>query len=318
MMDIKFSVIIPVYNVEKTLNRCLKSVVGQSYQNIEIIVINDGSTDNSESIIKKYDKKYSNIKAFHVKNGGLSKARNLGIQQSSGEYIMFLDSDDYITQTACEKFYEIITAKSTMPDVIAGGTIKHIGEKKVNIKRVQSDLKVISGSDFLINEMSPEPFYTAACGSIYKRDFLLENNLFFPKGLLHEDEYFTPLVYLKADNVISYNLMFYHYVIREDSITTSKDKTKNALSIFEIARQLKPVYDKVNNQKLKRLLKSHLAKICFNVIDDAELYKQELRHIIDLKVLEDNSIFLKEKIRLFLLKINPRFLHLAYKAIRLI
>ena len=127
--------------------------------------------------------------------------------------------------------------------------------------------------------------------------------------MLHEDEDFTPRALLKANAVLSTDIVFYHYMIREDSITTRKDRTKNAICIFDICRDLTPVFDDLQNFALKTLLKSHLAKIMFKVICDAELYRKEKRHLIDYEILKQNSVFLSEKVRYVILRISPNLLY---------
>ena len=118
----KVSIIVPVYNVERHLNKCLDSLVNQTLKNIEIIIVNDGSLDNSQLIINEYSNKYKNIRTFIKKNGGLSDARNYGLKKAKGEYVLFVDSDDYIALDSCERLYN--TAKQDDVDVLIGNYIK--------------------------------------------------------------------------------------------------------------------------------------------------------------------------------------------------
>lgn len=308
MKNIIFSIIIPVYNVELYLERCIESVLNQNDFQNEIILINDGSIDSSGDICDEYAKRYSHISVIHKKNGGLSEARNDGIKYSTGDYIIFLDSDDYLEENVLQRFNDAITDNQTLPDIIAAGTLKHENGERKEIGRLFNN-ELISGETFLKNELRENKYFAAACSSIYKREFLLQNKLSFPPNLLHEDEFFTPKAFLKAKHVLVSNIMFYHYIIRENSITTSKNKIKNAKSIFEISRQLTPIFNKIENKQLKSLLKNHLAKICLNIIEEAELYLSENSHIIDKDILKENSVFIREKIRYSLLKINPKLLH---------
>lgn len=309
MEKIKFSIIIPVYNVEDYLERCVESVENQNYSNIEVLLIDDGSTDSSPTLCDELANKYSNIKVFHKQNGGLSDARNYGILKATGDYLVLLDSDDYISVTACKDFFDALSANDVEPDIIAANVVKHKGDESIMNNRTTSALKIITGAEFLLNELKNNTYFVEAVASVYNRKFLIENGLFFDKGKLHEDEDFTPRAYLTSDKVINSNIAFYHYVIRENSITTKKNKTRNAVCIFEICRNLNEIYDKVDNPELKTLLKTHSAKICFKAIEDARLYKKESRHIIDIPFLKKNCFFKKEKLRFLLLNINPWLLH---------
>ena len=135
---IKVSVIVPVYNVEKYLEKCLDSLVNQTLKEIEIIIVNDGSPDNSHKIIDKYTKKYKNIKAYLKENGGLSDARNYGLKKASGEYIAFLDSDDFVKEDMYQKMYE--KAKSGNFDMIVCD-LNYKSENSSVIQRAFSNIK---------------------------------------------------------------------------------------------------------------------------------------------------------------------------------
>ena len=167
----KISVIIPVYNVEKYLSKCLDSVVNQTLKDIEIIVVNDGSPDNSQKIIDDYTKKYKNIKSFVKKNGGLSDARNFGIKKASGKYIAFLDSDDYVTEDMYEKMYK--KAISHNFDIVVCD-LNYVYDDRIvkaysNIKDDTTNIKNV-----MIN------IYPAAWNKIFKRE-LFDKGIEFKK-----------------------------------------------------------------------------------------------------------------------------------------
>lgn len=174
---LKVSVIVPVYNTEKYLSKCLDSLVYQTLKDIEIIIVNDGSPDNSQKIIDDYVKKYKNIKAFEKKNGGLSDARNYGIKKASGEYIAFLDSDDYVTVDMYEKMYK--KAISQHFDMVVCDLNYVYNDKVVkaysNIKDDTTDIRKA-----MIN------IYPAAWNKIFKKE-LFDIGIEFKKNVWFED-----------------------------------------------------------------------------------------------------------------------------------
>ena len=211
---IKISVIVPVYNTEKYLPKCLDSLVNQTLKDIEIIIVNDGSPDNSQKIIDDYVKKYKNIKAFEKKNGGLSDARNYGIKKASGEYIAFLDSDDYVTVDMYEKMYK--KAISQEFDMVVCDLNYVYNDKVVkaysNIKDDTTDIRKA-----MIN------IYPAAWNKIFKKE-LFDIGIEFKKNVWFEDVEF---IYRLLPNIKSIGVVHEHfnqYVQRVGSITSSIDK----------------------------------------------------------------------------------------------
>jgi glycosyltransferase involved in cell wall biosynthesis len=210
----KVSVIVPVYKVEEYIDKCLDSLVHQTLKEIEIIVVNDGSPDNSEKIIKNYEKKYKNIKYFIKENGGLSDARNYGLKKAKGEYIAFLDSDDYVSFDMYEKMY--LKAKEKDYDMVVCD-INYIYPNK--ILRVDcginNDTYDIKGTYLNI--------HPAAWNKIFKSD-LFKNEIYFKKGVWFEDVEFIyrMLPYIKSIGVI--HEPFNQYVQRSGSITSTVDK----------------------------------------------------------------------------------------------
>ena len=310
MNNVVFSIIIPVYNVKDYVEKCVESACRQNIERelYEIIIVDDGSTDGSDKIIEKFSIQ-SNVRIFHKKNEGLSETRNFGVRKATGEYVLFLDSDDYIEYSACQNFLKIIeNNKKEKIDMLVGIISREEADKSVIINDKHETGKYL-GMQFLRESLLKNTFYVTAWANIYNREFLLNNKLFFPKGLLHEDEEFTIKSLLKADSVIVTDILFYHYLIRENSIMTQKDKTQNAVSIFEICRKMNKEIDALNNEKLQRLLKTHYAKLCFNIIEKAQLYKKNRKSIVDKKILKKYCIFFKEKFRYCLYSISPNLLH---------
>lgn len=308
---VNFSIIIPVYNVQEYLARCVESVVNQTYSkdHLQVILVDDGSKDHSGTMCDAFAAEYDFVEVCHKENGGLSDARNYGMERATGEYILFLDSDDYLSTDACTKFAETIAVQPEKPDVVAAGMVKHIDDTKVNIDRISAGHLLMTGEAFLEKELAGGKFCVAACSYVFKRSLLAENEISFWKGILHEDEDFTPRALLAAKTVLSTNISFYHYVIRENSITTKKDRTPNAICFFEISKKLTPVFDALPNSNLRALLKTHLAKIMYKAICDAELFTKEKRRHIDYMLLKENSIFTSEKVRYYITRISPKLLY---------
>lgn len=219
---VKVSVIVPVYNVEKYLPKCLDSLVEQTFINYEVIVINDGSTDKSEQIIIDYQFKYpSIIKYYKKQNGGLSDARNFGIEKSSGSYIMFVDSDDYVSNDMIEKLYNCVAEKES--EIALCNIIKVASNgKEVKISNYNPGTVNLS-QDHKILFNSP-----VACNKIYKKTLFDKNK--FDKGKYYEDLRLIPKLYLEAKNIAFIDDFCYYYVDRSNSIMHDVDLKRN----FEI------------------------------------------------------------------------------------
>lgn len=307
-----FSIVIPVYNVEEYLSRCIQSIIQQEMDDfIEVLLVDDGSTDFSGNLCDTYAKKYKWIRTFHKSNGGLSDARNFGLEKSLGEYLVFLDSDDYLKKGSLYKLKKVIE-KYKKIDVITITTEKNENNRSNIIAHNTPPYVIVSGKDYLKHEL-PKNMFFAAWSSVYNREFLLRNNLFFKKGILHEDEEFTPRAFLLADAVVNTDFLFYEYVIRENSITTKNDKFRNALSIFAISKDLYDIYESIEDLVLRNLLFTHNAKICYQAFEYGYLYKRSRRQYINYKLLKQCSKQNLEKFKYCLLVIHPYILHFFHK-----
>lgn len=203
----KFSIIMPVYNVEKYIEKCIKSIIDQSYKNYELLIVDDGSIDNSIKLAKQLTKNLKNVKILTKENGGLSDARNYGLEYASGDYIWFVDSDDYIRNDALE-----ILSKELNNDIICFGYYKVCSNstEKVKIKYNYLD------------DIRRYLLYTpSACTRIYKRSFLKNNNIKFEKGKFYEDLGLTPWLVKFTNSIGFIDECLYYYIIRDNSIMTS-------------------------------------------------------------------------------------------------
>jgi len=211
------SIIVPVYNVENFLKRCIVSIVEQTYQNIEIILVNDGSTDNSLNIIKDFQTKHSNIILINQKNKGLSGARNSGIQKAQGEYIIFVDSDDTIEKILIEDCLSY--AYKNNSDIVVYGYTKRnedmsiIAHSKLNN---QSFSKHLAFSNLLRLDISP-----MACNKLIKTSLFQDNNILFPLSKLHEDVGTTYKLFWYTEKVSTLSQSYYNWINRDTSITST-------------------------------------------------------------------------------------------------
>lgn len=213
----KVSIIVPVYNVEKYIRKCLESLVNQTLKDIEVIVVNDGSPDNSQSIIDEYVKKYPHIiKSYAKENGGQGSARNYGYQKATGEYIGFVDSDDYVSLDMYEKLYnkailnksDIVICKYTVIDENNNSKEYQYLFNKTNNDKI----------DYLFNN-------TGVCNKIYKRNLLKKFE--FRSKVWYEDIDFIIKILLKAKKISSIEDELYYYLVREGSTMNNNNIKKN-------------------------------------------------------------------------------------------
>jgi glycosyltransferase involved in cell wall biosynthesis len=259
-MNSLVSIVVPIYNVEKYLSRCIESLIKQTYKNIEIILVNDESTDSSGDICESYALKDNRIKVIDRVNGGLSEARNTGIKNATGEYVLFVDSDDYIELNSVEVLINH-TAKNNL-DVLEGNAIIEYPHRKEKLVQTNiSTTEVFNGLDYIITRINEKHITAAACIKFCRLKFIKDNNLFFQKDRLHEDELWTPMLLLAATRVMYINFDFYHYYIRENSITQKKNKERNILSMLKNCIELENLYNNLNIDKSKKnALKDFLAR----------------------------------------------------------
>ena len=221
--DYKVSVIVPVYNVEQYLSDCLESICRQTLKGIEIIVVNDGSTYKSLSIIKSFQQKYSNIKLINKKNGGLSSARNAGIDMAVGEYLFFVDSDDFIDLDTLEKMY--VKAKETHCPLIICGILQYWSDNKKKLyKKCISDKESIYDADLLYKLQLSGRMGCQCCNKLYKREIWISHSLRFREGDYYEDIEMAFKVVQAYQQAYIMNSPYYKYRMRQNSIVVSTNK----------------------------------------------------------------------------------------------
>lgn len=210
------STIIPVYNVDNYLPKCVDSIINQTYQNLEIILVDDGSPDRCPEICDEYAKKDKRIKVIHKKNGGLSDARNAGLEIAKGEYISFIDSDDYINEHMYEDMLSAI--ENVDADLCICGYDRVNDDGKI---RSSAHFKnaVLSQNDAFEMLVQGNVYFIVAWNKLYKR--IVFDKLLFRKGKIHEDEFIMHHVYGECNKIVTLEKSYYYYLVRETSITGS-------------------------------------------------------------------------------------------------
>lgn len=256
----KVSIIVPIYNVEKYLAKCIDSLVNQTYRDVEIILVNDGSTDSSEDIVKQYAEKDCRILALNKVNGGLSDARNYGLKYATGEYCLFIDSDDYLALNAIELCVNKVNESNA--DIVCFDMIY-----------VYSDHETFaSGGDFDLlsfkKDSSAILINNSACNKMFKRT--LFDHIQFPKGMWYEDLATIPIVLSKADCIAKVNAGLYYYLQREQSIAHTINE-----KVFDIYKAIKMVEDyfsgaNLNDEIGKMYIEHGLNLTTLRIKNDAE------------------------------------------------
>lgn len=237
-MDLKISFVIPIYNVESYLHQCVDSVLNQTYQNIEVILVDDGSPDRSPAICDDYAQKDNRVVVIHKENGGLSDARNEGLQKAIGDYVIFLDSDDFYKHNVFLERIVEATDEGRKDAVFFQRTVFYDGSNRPNDNYPPYNLEwnKLDASSLLLELAKNDLLDASACMKATKRSILLNNELFFTKGIYCEDiEWFSRYI-MFVNSVALIDYPDYYYRKREGSIT-SKLKEKNVRDLFYTIQQ---------------------------------------------------------------------------------
>lgn len=305
----KYSIIVPVYKVEDFIEKCLLSCMNQDYDSddFEIIVVNDGSPDNSLSVIKRLVEGRPNITVITQENKGLSGARNTGFKVAKGDYIWFVDSDDWIELNSlktlapyCAKGYDIITFCAA----------NSISDTQDVIRRSKEDIDGFETTGIeLLNHPSWQP---PVWLNIYNREFLIKNNLWMMEGVLHEDSEFEPRAYYLAKKAIALNIVLYHVRINPNSISRSFNP-KRAFDILKVSNSLNVFNKNVDNKRANRKISEHIC-LCLNVAfsnyklmgkEDQEKFLKSLNEYSFLMKNFSNSTIKKHRLQGFIYSIMP-------------
>lgn len=303
MENKKVSIIVPVYNVELYIEDCLNSLLNQTYSNYEIILINDGSTDNSIEICSKYNDK--KIKIYNQNNKGVSIARNVGISLATGQYIMFVDADDMVSEKYIENLIKSIEETNT--DMVVCGYTKEKAElvNKKNSQEIKGE--IINANTMLENMMENNLQEGYLWNKIFKKSIINDNSLEFKEGVnVWEDLYFVIEYLSKSDKIFAINEKLYYYRTREGSAVNRKETSTDLVGKVKILELIMKNYNLIINNKnyygIKRMYVTVLLKYLLQIKkDNKELIKEKLS--IVKKIKKDIKIGFKNEIKYFYLRI---------------
>lgn len=306
------SVVVPVYNVEHELSRCVDSILVQSYANIEVILVDDGSTDGCPSLCDAYEKKDSRVRVIHKSNGGLSSARNAGLNCATGEWVLYVDSDDYILNDSCERLLAVGTKYDC--DIVSADAVREFnGGQEYMVHDSLTDGECYPSRDFIIKSVKPCEWYAPAWLNLYNRSFLIENNLFFVEGLLHEDMEMQPRVFLAAKTVAYCAYPFYRYVDRASSIMNASKFDERVTAMEWIYSNWKSKFEVIEDKELASALNGHLAKCYLHSCCELGFVLDVLG--VDRFFLIRNSLNVKEFIKAVIFAVMP-FAYLKLGVVR--
>lgn len=256
----KISFIIPVYNTEKYLETCIDSIINQEYHNYEIILVDDGSKDGSGVICDTFSKEYDNVKTIHQKNSGLSEARNTGIKNSTGDYLLFVDSDDFIEKNSLSKIVDILNSQDKHIDVMFLEAIKIFPDKSVVSLGDGYVRERIEGKTKrqVLEHISELPkFPGSACTKLIRRQLVIENSMYFQSGLLSEDVDWVTALLVKAEDFSYYDGTYYYYRQERENSITSRVNIKHFESLLYIIEKWSNINEKA--QEYQDIINSFMA-----------------------------------------------------------
>lgn len=303
MEEKKISIIVPIYNVEPYLKRCVESLINQTYKNIEIILVDDGSPDKCPEICDEYAHRIDKIIVIHKKNGGLSDARNFGLMNATGDYILYVDSDDYIELDACEK---LATGMEENVDLVIGA-YKEVRNNTILEKKHSNLLenKVYTAKEYVISAIERNEWYAPAWLNLYRKSFLIENNLYYKVGFYFEDIEMLPRLFLANPKIVYVDYSFYNYVIRENSIITSQETPEKVQMSVDIYSNWLRLFSKVEDEFYRTFLYGILVKYYIVTARQRNFYGWKIQGL-DFHFALKYSLNLKEKLKVILYNFFPK------------
>lgn len=311
---VEVSIIIPVYNAERYLRRCLDTIVNQTFKNLEIILINDGSTDNSLNIMNQYKRKHKNIEIINQQNSGQGEARNKGMSIAKGNYITFADADDWLSEDYVEVLYE--TIKNNNADISVCNMIMVMSKTFKEIKSMKFPKSELNGDEAVRDLLQDKELKSYPWGKLYKKSIFLENNIIFPARMFYEDLGIIFQAFYYCSKIALVNEYCYYYFQSEESSTrapnpkTIHDRIKALTMVKEFLLNKKSM-DKYENE-YNHFCLFHLYIICRKIntwklhIDYEDMINNILNLInkdkISKELLSKTSLNSKQKRELSLLK----------------
>ena len=276
MIQPLISVIVPCYNVEEYLPQCVESIQNQTYRNLEILLVDDGSPDRSGEICDEYAAKDKRIKVIHKENGGLSDARNAALDVMTGEYVTFVDSDDYVAEDYVEYLYKLIEENGVRLSVSASQTF--VDGVSMGIYTCPVSAQSIDMNEGLVCMFYQRIFDTTAWAKMYHHS-LFSDGIRYPEGWLYEDLPTTYRLMMKCDYIAFGNYRSYFYRIRNTSIEGSPFKPLKYESCMKIIRQLEA--DKVRMpERVRRALDCRIVSFAFHILLEVPQEEKEMRRCL--------------------------------------
>lgn len=284
------SIIVPCYNVEQYIHKCVDTILDQTYDNLEIFLVDDGSPDNCGEICDEYAKKDARIKVIHKQNGGLSDARNVAIDVALGEYIVFVDSDDFVASDYVETLYRLVNENDAQMGVTWHKCFDEGTEPEYDTHKGKI-VKVLERDDALASMFYQKDFDTAAWAKIYRRN--LFEGIRYPKGWLFEDLPTTYRLIMKCKRVAFTNYMSYFYLIRHNSIEGAPFKPAKYESCRKIINQLKHDCAFMPTNKIQKAMNCRIVSFLFHILLDIPKDHEDMRRdlITEIKHLRWKVLF---------------------------
>ena len=302
----KISLIVPIYNIEECVEECIESILNQTFKDFEVILVDDGSTDNSLNICRKYEKKDTRITVVHKKNGGLSDARNAGIDKACGEYLCFIDGDDFIVNDTLENMYNLILKNNTQISIC--NMVRYYGDEDTDIFYKPSEKEIVlEGNDRF--ETLEQP---SVCNKMFKSD--LFNGVRFPYGKYYEDTFVYHELVMKASSVVLTGEDSYYYRCRRGSILDG-GYTKKYFDFMEAVYLRATFLDKNNIHEYADEAYLHVYSSLSNAYHNIDINSEEIKSLFDIaknrynkafnRLIKDKHFNIKQKIRFVLLRYSP-------------
>lgn len=318
MTDKKLSVIVPIYNIEEYLPKCIDSLLAQDYEPVEIVLVNDGSKDGSRAICEAYASKHDNIKVINKENSGQSDARNMGVAQSTGDYILFIDGDDYVD----EGMFSFLMEKILSHDVdVACSHHKDVYGDKIVYKNIQDEEGFCNGKEALEYMLAGTKIAGSSCAKVIKRKFF--EKVKFPSGVIYEDAIFNKDLFFLVDNVYYSTKQFYNYWHRPGSSISSSYSRRDYDSIKAYTGIYNEIMEKAPELEEVALFRIYWAN--FMVLDkmlfeasykNLEGYSEIVSYLKDnyRKIVKNKYTTKLRKLSALVLKINVGLYKLMLKA----
>lgn len=315
------SVIVPVYNVEDYLHYAIESLVNQTYQDFEVILVNDGSTDESGKLCDEYALKYKNIFSYHKENGGLSDARNFGIKKSKGEFITFLDPDDYLESYALELFMKIQSRyKVDIVSTRVESTNKYNDYTEYVLRdKDYSNVVLFNRKEFLLEVLYDVIATVSACGKLYRKSILKKQ---FPKGKIYEDLYIISEHLLETKKIAHTNIKIYNYYSRVGSIVNSgfSDKQYDFFKAIEHNKEIIKKYYYDDKELQKALIAKKLWALKFvNEVENDEDNIKKIKTMLSKQyynIITNKRVSNKTKMKYTLFLLSPKIYYSFRKIIK--